>query len=335
MQFKKSFSLTFLTALFSTSLMATPSSAQEVQVYTYDSFSADWGAGPKVKALFEQTHPQCQVNYVPFDSTGVMFNRIRLEGKKSKADIVLGLDQTMLEEAKKTSLFAEHQVPMAQLSLPEKWEDKVFLPYDFGAYAFVYHKEKLPNPPKSLKELVDNQQLRIIYQDPRTSGVGRGLVILMNEVYGDDVEAAWKKLARHTVTVGKGWSETYGAFLKGESDLVFSYNTSPLYHLLNDKDANYAATDFAEGQVLQIETAARMANHPNACADAFMQFLITPEAQRQISQKNIMFAVIDEKIEPHFDALKQAQQSKTTLGSGVNTEQLKQWTNTWQASLTQ
>ncbi|MFZ7331021.1 thiamine ABC transporter substrate binding subunit [Avibacterium avium] len=334
MQFKKSFSLTFLTALFSTSLMAAQS-PENVQVYTYDSFSADWGAGPKVKALFEQAHPQCQVNYVPFDSTGVMFNRIRLEGKKSKADIVLGLDQTMLEEARKTQLFAENSVPTEQLSLPVKWQDKVFLPYDFGAYAFVYHKEKLPNPPKSLKELVDNQQLRVIYQDPRTSGVGRGLVILMNEVYGDDVGAAWKKLASHTVTVGKGWSETYGAFLKGESDLVFSYNTSPLYHLLNDKDANYAATDFAEGQVLQIETAARMANHPNACADAFMQFLISPQAQSQISQKNVMFAVIDEKIEPHFDALKQAQQSKTTLGSGVNAEQLKQWTNTWQASLTQ
>ncbi|TID27152.1 thiamine ABC transporter substrate-binding protein, partial [Avibacterium paragallinarum] len=134
--------------------------AQEVNVYTYDSFSADWGAGPKVKALFEQAHPQCQVNYVPFNSTGTLFNRVRLEGKKTKADIVLGLDSTMLDEAKKTQLFAPNKVATDKLSLPVKWQDNVFLPYDFGAYAFVYRKDKLLNPPKSLKELVDNQQLR-------------------------------------------------------------------------------------------------------------------------------------------------------------------------------
>ncbi|WP_410686430.1 thiamine ABC transporter substrate binding subunit [Avibacterium paragallinarum] len=334
MQFHRSklFSLTFLTALFAS---VQTFAAQEVNVYTYDSFSADWGAGPKVKALFEQAHPQCQVNYVPFNSTGTLFNRVRLEGKKTKADIVLGLDSTMLDEAKKTQLFAPNKVATDKLSLPVKWQDNVFLPYDFGAYAFVYRKDKLPNPPKSLKELVDNQQLRVIYQDPRTSGVGRGLVILMNEVYGDDVAKAWKTLASHTVTVGKGWSETYGAFLKGEADLVFSYNTSPLYHLLNDKDENYAATDFSEGQVLQIETAARVANHENACADEFMSFLVTPTAQQQISPRNVMFAVIDEAVEPHFDALKKAQSSKKTLGSQANAEQIKQWTNTWQASLTQ
>lgn len=86
------------------------------------------GAGPKVKALFEQAHPQCQVNYVPFNSTGTLFNRVRLEGKKTKADIVLGLDSTMLDEAKKTQLFAPNKVATDKLSLPVKWQDNVFYP---------------------------------------------------------------------------------------------------------------------------------------------------------------------------------------------------------------
>lgn len=38
-----------------------------------------------------------------------------------------------------------------------------------------------------------------------------------------------------TVTVTKGWSEAYGLFLKGESDLVLSYTTSPAYHIIAEK----------------------------------------------------------------------------------------------------
>ena len=66
----------------------------------------------------------------------------------------------------------------------------------------------------------------MIYQDPRTSTPGLGLLLWMQKVYGDKAPEAWQKLAAKTVTVTKGWSEAYGLFLKGESDLVLSYTTS-------------------------------------------------------------------------------------------------------------
>ena len=71
----------FLTALFTASAFA-QAAPQTLDVYTYDSFSADWSAGPKVKAAFEQQFPQCKLNYVAFDNNGTLFNRVRLEGKK-------------------------------------------------------------------------------------------------------------------------------------------------------------------------------------------------------------------------------------------------------------
>ncbi len=42
-------------------------------------------------------------------------------------------------------------------------------------------------------------------------------------------------------------------FLKGESDLVLSYTTSPAYHILEEKKDNYAAANFSEGHYLQVE----------------------------------------------------------------------------------
>ena len=73
--------LPILTALFTTSTFA-QAAPQILDVYTYDSFSADWSAGPKVKAAFEQQFPQCKLNYVAFDNNGTLFNRVRLEGKE-------------------------------------------------------------------------------------------------------------------------------------------------------------------------------------------------------------------------------------------------------------
>ena len=66
--------LPILTALFITSTFA-QAAPQILDVYTYDSFSADWSAGPKVKAAFEQQFPQCKLNYVAFDNNGTLFNR--------------------------------------------------------------------------------------------------------------------------------------------------------------------------------------------------------------------------------------------------------------------
>lgn len=245
--------LPILTALFTFSAFA-QAAPQTLDVYTYDSFSADWSAGPKVKAAFEQQFPQCKLNYVAFDNNGTLFNRVRLEGKKIKADVVLGLDSYQIEDAQKLNIFESNKVDLSQLRLPIKWENHTFLPFDYAQYAFIYDKNKLTNPPKSLKELVERQDLKVLYQDPRTSSIGRGLLLWMNVVYPEaDVANAWKTLSKHTVTVTKGWTESYGAFLKGEGDVVLSVNTSPIYHILSEQKDNYVATEFAEGSVLQVE----------------------------------------------------------------------------------
>lgn len=165
-----------------------------------------------------------------------LLNRLRMEGKNSKADVVLGLDNNLLEAATQTQLFAKSGVASEAVNVPGGWKNDTFVPFDYGYFAFVYDKNKLKNPPKSLKELVESdQKWRVIYQDPRTSTPGLGLMLWMQKVYGDKTPQAWQKLAAKTVTVTKGWSEAYGLFLKGESDLVLSYTTSPAYHIIEEK----------------------------------------------------------------------------------------------------
>ncbi len=276
---------------------------QNLTVYSYDSFTSDWGPGPKLKKEFEKDC-HCTVSFVPFEDGVTLFNRLRLEGKNTKADVIIGLDNNLLHTAEQSQLFAKTNIDISQLQLPIEWKSQTFIPYDYGQYAFIYDSTKFKNPPKSLKELIENKKLSVIYQDPRTSTVGRGLLAWVNEVYKDEQKTAtaWQQLASHTVTVGKGWSETYGAFLKGESDAVLSYNTSPLYHQINENKDNYKAMTFDEGHIVQIEVAATLASSKQPeLAQKFVAFMITPEAQKIIALNNIMLPVIKTSINPQFD----------------------------------
>ena len=60
-------------------------------VYTYDSFTSDWGPGPQVKKAFE-ARCGCQLDLVGLEDGVSMLNRIKLEGDNTRADLVLGID---------------------------------------------------------------------------------------------------------------------------------------------------------------------------------------------------------------------------------------------------
>ncbi|MDO4627308.1 MAG: thiamine ABC transporter substrate binding subunit [Pasteurellaceae bacterium] len=327
----------FLTAVFGFYSLIAQATPTTLTAYAEDYFAGNWGAGAEIKAQFEQQYPQCQVNYQVFDSSNTMLNRLRLEGKNSPADIVIGIDNFQLLSLQNNELFEPNQVDLSQLQLPFHWKDTRFLPYDFAPFAFIYDKNKLTNPPKSLKELVERQDLRIIYQDPRTSSIGRGFVVWMNTVFDNEhIEQAWHNLAQHTLTIGKGWSSTYGAFLKGEGDLVLSQSTSPIYHLLTEQNDRYAATEFREGALYQIQTAVKISGKNNPCAEPYLQFLLRPQSQALIVEKGVMLSVTSAAVEPHYAALKSQVMQQLSLNSTTLTnDKLKEWIMFWQQRLSQ
>ncbi len=304
-------------------------------IYTYDSFAADWGPAPAVKKAFEAQCGGCEVNFVALDDGVSILNRLRLENGNSKADIVLGLDNNLLAEAKKTGYLAEHSVDTSHVTIPGGWQDKTFVPYDFSYFAFVYNKEKLANPPKSLKELVEQRDdLKIIYQDPRTSTPGQGFMLWMKSVYGDDVVQAWQKIATKTVTVTKGWSEAYSMFLEGEADMVLSYTTSPAYHIIAENDQRFAAANFSEGHYTQVEVAAKVKGSAHLeLADQFMQFILSDEFQSAMPTGNWMYPVTDIKLPQGYESLTVPAKA-LSFSSDQVAENRRAWIREWQSALT-
>jgi thiamine transport system substrate-binding protein len=215
--------------------------------------------------------------------------RLRLEGARSDADVVVGLDTSLIATAKKTGLFASTTVT-ADYDLPIAWADDSFVPYDWGYFAFVHGTDL--TPPANFKALAESD-LKIVIQDPRSSTPGLGLLMWVKAAYGDDAPAIWEGLADNVVTVTKGWSEAYGLFLEGEADMVLSYTTSPAYHLIAEEDASKAAAQFDEGHYMQIEVVGKLAgSDQNELADAFMQFMVSDAAQSVLPTTNWMYPAV-------------------------------------------
>jgi len=303
-------------------------------VYTYSSFASDWGPGPAIEKAFE-AQCNCNLEFVALDDGVSILNRLRLEGSNTQADVLLGLDNNLLSEAKKTGLLTTHKVDTSHVTLPNGWSDDTFVPYDYGYFAFVYDSEKLATPPKSLAELVERDDLSIIYQDPRTSTPGQGLMLWIKSVYGNKATDAWQQLAKKTVTVTKGWSEAYNMFLKGESDLVLSYTTSPAYHIIADSESKYKAANFSEGHYMQVEVAAKLKNSQNQkLADQFMSFILTPDFQSVIPTGNWMYPVTKQDLPKGFEQLTQPAKS-LEFGAEEVAAKRRGWIREWQHALTQ
>ncbi len=290
-------------SLFAAALQAAP---PVLVVYTYDSFTSDWGPGPQVKTAFEK-QCQCRLELVGLEDGVSILNRVRLEGANTRADILLGIDTNLTAAARETNLFAPHQISVPALSLPRAWQDDIFLPYDYGYFAFVYNRETLGRPPTSLKQLVEDEQgPTVLLQDPRTSTPGLGLLLWMRKVFGEGADAAWAKLQPRIVTVSKGWSEAYGLFLKGEADMVLSYTTSPAYHLIAEQDKRFAAARFSEGHYQQIEVAGLLkSSAQKELGRQFLRFMLSEEFQRIIPTTNWMYpaALAPEQLPPEFAGL--------------------------------
>nr|CAD6599799.1 thiamine ABC transporter substrate binding subunit [Rhizobium sp. TCK] len=325
-------------SLFIAAMIASTSAVAEersLTVYTYESFTAEWGPGPRVKEEFEKSCT-CRVNFVAVADGVALLSRLKLEGENNEADIVLGLDTNLADEAKATGLFERHGLDTSPISVPGGYGDDVFIPYDYGHFAVIYDTQSIAAPPASLKELVEGDPSeKIVIQDPRTSTPGLGLLLWMKSVYGEEAEAAWAKLRRRILTVTPGWSEAYGLFTKGEVPMVLSYTTSPAYHMVAEDIDRYQAAPFSEGHYIQIEVAGLLrTSEDKDLARQFLEFMMSPAFQNIVPTTNWMMPAgkTSEPLPEAFDRL--VQPEKTFLMDSADVARNRQaWIDEWLAAM--
>ena len=296
----------YLIIIFSILFLTHSVKAEKLTVYTYDSFVSEWGPGPLIEKTFEEKY-SVDLELIAVDSAATLLNKVILEGSNTKADIILGLDMNLFNSAENSELFTAHNMKNIneKLNLPIEWNSKIFVPYNYGYFAFVYNNKKLKNPPKSMDELLNITDARIVIQDPRTSTPGLGLLTWMKILYGENAQENWSKLNKKIISVTKGWTDAYyNFFMSGEADIVLSYSTSPAAHIMFEENYDISASIFEEGNYLSVEFAGILKSSKNKkMANIFLDFMLSDDFQKVIPSTNIMYPVTNIKLPDAYNEL--------------------------------
>lgn len=265
-------------------------------VYAYDTFCGDWGAASAVIPAFEEA-TGIKVNLVSAGAAIEVISKVRLEGERTQCDVILGITDDIADKA--YDLLESYNSPYMDTMDPRLVFDPEhrLIPYDFGAFAFVYDTESGIVPPTCLMDLTkDEYKDKVILIDPRTSSVGTGLLMWTYNALGENWVQWWKTMSKNALTTASGWSAGYGLFTEGEAPLVISYTTSPVYHVMWEDTTRYQALLFSDGHEITIEAAGivKGTKHREE-AQAFMDYLLS-QAQIDLANANSMYPV-NSKIE--------------------------------------
>lgn len=86
--------------------------------------------------------------------------------------------------------------------------------------------------------------------------------------------------------------------------IIASCFATAAYHIIEEHNSDYAAANFQEGNYLQVEVAARLANSPHpALAKQFMQFVTSPQFQQTLPTGNWMYPVINTPLPAGYQQL--------------------------------
>lgn len=216
----------------------TPPEPRPVRLMTHDSFDIS----EEVLSAFESEH-NAKVEILKAGDAGVVLNQAILSKDNPVADVLYGVDNTLLSRALEADIFEQYESPMLD-QIPDRLElddQHRALPVDYGDVCLNYDKAWFEDeglePPTRLEDLTkpDYEGLTAV-ENPATSSPGLAFMLTTIGHFGEAGDAwldYWADLRDNDVLVTQGWSEayyeqfTYGSGGSGDRPIVVSYASSP------------------------------------------------------------------------------------------------------------
>ena len=266
---------------------------RSLRVYSYSSFMSPWGPGPELARKFEERTGRV-VQWIDAGDSQALVERLRFRSPHEVVDLVLGLDQLALRGARRSVRWQTPKIDEVVWSgaLPEGAAVADFTPLQWAPLSFL-HRGGYKDV-RTLEDLTAPEFAKdLLLLDPRTSTPGFQFLNWVVGVFGEEGAIRYLSRLKASVhSVQSSWSLAYQLFRKGEAGAIFTYVTSAIYHW-EEGDTFYQPVDFSEGLPVQVE----YMGVPENCGECdtaheFMGFLLEPESQRLIMEKNYMLPVI-------------------------------------------
>lgn len=273
---------------------ATIINAEEITIYGPSSMK--WIEKGYGKVFQEETGDS-----IKFISIDGIVGRLKLEKKRPKADVVVGLTELTTEMARRENLILPY-VPKNIDNIANanfKMSSEYVTPMDYGILAINYNKEKIPNPPKSLKEL-GAMTKQLMVENPKVSITGEEALQWSVALYGENWLDFWKELKPAIYSVEPGWSEAFAKFTAGEAPMMIGYATSNLFFTGEDS-SKYDSFLLEDGSFIYQEGVSLVnKKEVKAGAKKFMERVLSDEFQKIMSEENYMFPVTNIEVSEGF-----------------------------------
>ncbi|MDP2262615.1 MAG: thiamine ABC transporter substrate-binding protein [Hydrogenophaga sp.] len=314
-------------------------SAPTLRVLTHSSFDL-----PKpLLAQFEK-EAGVKLQIVKGGDAGEMVNKLILTRAKPIADVVYGIDNTLLSRATSAGVLDAHDGPAARRPAAAPVGDGAgpVVPVDYGYVTLNIDKawfaQKGLALPKTLADLTQPAYAKLlVVQNPATSSPGQAFLFATIAGLGEEAAFAWwAQMRANGVKVVKGWTEAYYTeFTRngGTRPIVVSYASSPAAEVFYSKDKltdSPTANLFLKGGVFrQVEGAALVkGGNPAArpAAGQFIEFLRSAPVQEALQTSMWMFPA--EAGAPRV-AVMQQHASEPAAFDSLSAEQMHQNSKAW------
>lgn len=270
-----------------------------LRVLTHSSFDL-----PKEQIAQFEKDAGVQLQIVKAGDAGEMTNKLILTRARPIADVVYGIDNTLLPRALAAGVIQPYTGPASQ-RMSAATLDAGVVPVDYGFVALNIDKAWFAKSglalPTSLDDLTKPAYAKLlVVQNPATSSPG--MAFLQATVAGLGEEKAfdwWKAMRANGVKVVKGWTEAYYTeFTRngGTRPIVVSYATSPAAEVFYSKDKiteSPTANLFLKGGVFrQVEGVALVKGGRPAAREAagqFIEFLRSAPVQQALQTTMWMY----------------------------------------------
>ncbi|OYR63829.1 thiamine ABC transporter substrate-binding protein, partial [Halorubrum ezzemoulense] len=264
-------------------------------------------------ATLEWATPDNEVNY---------YVERAASGAGIDADLYVGLtteDLVRVDGALDEDLFAEAGDVDGRDAVKEGLRFDPFeraVPFDTGYVSLVYDSTTT-EAPETFDGLLDDEHAgALIAQNPGGSATGRAFLLHTISRFGDggvasdgDGEAIaggdgdpdydyldyWAELQANDVRVLGSWDDAYAAWSEGEAPIVVSYSTDQVFADMEGADLQKHQIRFLNDQAYANPEGMALfadADEPGLARE-FMSFMLEPDVQGEIAQRNVAFPSTD------------------------------------------
>ena len=284
-------------------------------VATYESFIDAPSVSPgewvkeefesRVDAELEWATPDNEVNYYVERATS---------GAPIDADLYVGLtteDLVRVDETVDDDLFAAAGEIDGADAVRDGLRFDPFgraVPFDTGYVSLVYDGTETTAPETFAGLLEDGHTGDLIAQNPGGSATGRAFLLHTvsrfgdgEAIEGDDGDADydyldyWAELQANDVRVLGSWEDAYSAWSGGEAPMVVSYSTDQVFADMEDANLEEHQIRFLNDQAYATPEGMAVfadADEPDLARE-FMSFLLEPDVQGEIAERNVAFPATD------------------------------------------